>query len=138
MTTIAQDLRGALQTVLDSIPGFPPANMRAYDGKNFSGTPFIPWARISLTTTGGLPFSLNDSDVEFGLFQVSLYYPPEKGTADIEAMADAVKAAYSGRVPLILGAARVWIQSVRRGPLLPEADCIGLPVTVSWRCLTAS
>jgi hypothetical protein len=51
--------------------------MRAYDGKNFSGTPFIPWARISLTTTGGLPFSLNDSDVEFGLFQVSLYYPPE-------------------------------------------------------------
>lgn len=132
------DIRGALQTVLDSVPGFPPADQRAYDGVKFSGTPGIPWARISLTTTGGAPFSLRDSDMEFGLFQVSLFYPPEKGTADVETMARKVKDAYGGRVPLIRGLARVFIQSVRRGPILPEADAIQAPVTVSWRCLTAS
>lgn len=133
-----QDIRGALQAVLETITGFPPANQRGYDGKLFSGTPGVPWARIALMTTGGMPFSLNDSDVEYGLFQVSLFYPPNAGTAAVEAMADAVRAAYSARLPLIKGSARVHVQGVRRGPLLPEADAIQAPVTVSWRCLTAS
>jgi len=132
------DIRGALQSVLDTVSGFPPADQRAYDGMVFSGTPRVPWARITLSTTGGAPFSLNDSDIEAGLFLVSLYYPPNAGTAAVETMADRVAAAYRTRQPAVLGAARVMISFVRRGPLLPEADAIGAPVTIGWRCLTAS
>jgi len=134
----ATDIRGALQSVLDTIPGFPPANMRAFDNVLFSGTPRVPWARITLQTTGGGPFSLADSDVESGLFIVCLYYPPGNGTADVEAMADLVAAAYRTRAPLALGGARVMVANVRRGALLPEADTIGAPIVIGWRCLTAS
>jgi len=139
--TIAQDIRGALQGVLDTIDGFPPASQRGYDGVVFSPTAGIPWARINLITNAGMPFSLNTSDVEGGFLQVSYFFPgPSKGTAAAEAMADTIANAYRAfyRGGLSKGAARLWIGFVRRGPLLPDADYIQAPVRVGWRCLTAS
>ena len=134
----AQDIRGALQTVLDILPGFPAASQRGYDNVLFSGTPRVPWARITLSTVGGVPFSLaGDNHMENGTFLVCLYYPPDNGTAAVEAMADIVTAAYRASLILTQGSARVMVTSVRRGPLLPEADTIGAPVTVFWRALTS-
>jgi hypothetical protein len=127
-----------LQTVLDILPGFPAPSQRGYDNVLFSGTPRIPWARITLSTVNGAPFSLDGSNhMETGTFLVCLYYPPGNGTAAIEAMADAVAAAYRASLILTHGSARVMITSVRRNPLLPEADTIGAPVTVFWRALTS-
>ena len=75
--------------------------------------------------------------MEAGSFLVCLYYPPDNGTAAVEAMADLVTAAYRASLVLAQGSARVMIRNVQRGPLLPEADTIGAPVTVFWRALTS-
>lgn len=136
--SIHQDIRGALQNAAIAVPGFPPSAQRAYDGLTFTPTPKTPWARLAFMPQPSRPFAIKGTDQLIGLFQVSLFYPPNLGTATVEAMADAVVAAFPTETPLLFGTARVQILSSGRGPGLPEADWYQVPVTVRWQCLTAS
>lgn len=136
--TIHADIRGALQVAAISVLGFPPSTQRAYDNYTFAATPGTPWARLVFMPQPGRPFALRGSDALGGLFQVSMFYPANLGTATAEAMADTVAAAFPTEAPLTFGAARVQILSAGRGPGIPEPDWYQVPVSVRWQCLTAS
>ncbi len=89
--SLLSDIRGALQLCAKSATGFPADNQIKYEGKGFSPTLGTPWARMTLLNNSGQPFSLDGTDrITGGLFQVDLFYPINKGTADIDTVADAV------------------------------------------------
>lgn len=138
MTSLLQDIRGALQLQVNSVAGFPAEAQRAYEGKTFTPTLGTPWARMTLMTNSRRPFSLDGSDkISGGLFQIDLFTPAKggPGTAVIEVMADAVADAYPLGQNMVKGAARVSINYAQPGPILPEADWLHAVVTVSWRTL---
>jgi hypothetical protein len=135
--SILQDIRGALQLQAASAAGFP--TEVGYEGKLFSPTFGVPWARMTLLNNSGLPFSISGrSKITGGLFQVSLFYPVNKGTADIDVVADAVVDAFPLDMNLFKNAARIWINYAQRNPLLQQPDSIHAPITISWRCFTSN
>lgn len=133
--SLYQDIRGALQLQAASAAGFPAADQIDYENKGFTPTLGVPWARMTLLTNSGRPFSLDGiSKIDGGLFQVDLFYPINKGTQDVDVVADAVVATFPLDTNLIRGAARLWINYAQRNPNLQQPDAIHAPVTISWRC----
>ncbi len=137
--SLLTDIRGALQLQLNSIAGFPAEAARAYEGRVFT-PPSALYARIWLMNQSRRPFSLNDSKISGGLFQVDLFFPAKDspGTAALEILMDATAGAYSPKVVLIQGATRVMVNYAQPGPIMPTADWLQGIVTVSWRVLNAS
>lgn len=136
MTSLTQDIRGALQQQVENVTGFPPAAQRAYEGKTFTPTVGIAWARLTLMTNSRRPFSLSGvSKITGGIFLIDLFYPPGSGTATIDAMADAVVDAYAPEAPLIQGSTRVLINYAQRAEVMRAAEDLQVPITVSWRVL---
>lgn len=134
--SLHQDVRGALQGAIEAVPGFPPANQRAYEGVTFTSTVGTPWARMTLMSNSRRPFSVDGtSNITGGLFQIDLFYPSNLGTAAIEQMADKVLDAYPLNAPLVKGSTRVSLYYAERAPMLSEADYVHIPITVSWRVL---
>lgn len=133
------EIRGALQLQAASVAGFPPLSQRAYEGKSFDSTVGTPWARLTLMTTSGRPFDLaGESRIDSGLFQISLFYPDGNGTGEVEALADAVMAAFRPGQNLIQGSTLVSIMYAQPGPTLQEPDWIHVVVTIAWRCKAAA
>ena len=133
--SLISDIRGALQLQARTTAGFPPDNQIDYEGKPFSPTLGTPWARMTLLNNSRQPFSLDGlSQITGGLFQVDLFYPIDKGTADIDVVADAVVDAFPLNRNLFKGTTRVSIYYAQRAPLLQQPDSIHAPITVSWRC----
>jgi hypothetical protein len=131
MSLIA-DIRGALQLKAASAAGFPTSV--DYEGVGFSPVLGVPWARMTLLNNSRQPFSLDGlSKITGGLFQVDLFYPIDKGTATIDAVADAVVDAFPLNHSLFKGTTRVSIYYAQRGPLLQQPDALHAPITVSWR-----
>lgn len=132
--SLLSDIRGALQLCATAAAGFPADDQIKYEGKGFSPTLGTPWARLTLLNNSGRPFSLDGTDrITGGLFQVDLFYPINKGTADIDAVADAVVDVFPLDRKLIRGAAAISILYAQRAPLLEQPDCLHAPITVSWR-----
>lgn len=141
MTTISQDIRGALQTTAEAVAGFPPAGQRDYDGgPQFSPTPNVPWVRMQFVPTARrrIGLKLSQAKDHQGIFNILLAGPPQQGSAPIEQLADRIVDAFSVDQPIILGGARVQIVAAERKPTMDGPGDIQCPVVVSWRCLTAS
>lgn len=141
MTSLLQDIRGALQLQLDQVSGFPPAAQRAYEGRAFVPTIGTAWAKLTLMTNSRRPFSLNGaSQITGGLFQVDVFHPAKggPGSAPIDVLMDAVADAYPLDTSLFRGSTRVWINYAQPGTLSPEPDWLHGVVTVSWRCFKTS
>jgi hypothetical protein len=137
--SLLSDIRGALQLQAASATGFPAADQIDYEGNAFSPTYGVPWARMTLLNNSRQPFSVSgQSKITGGLFQVDLFYPVNKGTADIDVVADAVVDVFPLNFNLIRGAVRLWINYAQRNPLLQQPDSIHAPITVSWRCFTTT
>jgi hypothetical protein len=133
------DIRGALQLQAASAAGFPASNQIDYEGKAFSPTLGVPWARMTLMNNSRLPFSVSgQSKITGGLFQVDLFYPIGAGTAAIDVVADAVVDVFPLNSNLIRVSTRLWINYAQRNPLLQQPDAIHAPITVSWRCFTTN
>lgn len=135
--SLLQEIRGALQLQAVTAAGFPAADQIDYEGNEFSPTYGVPWARMTLMNNSRLPFSVSgQSKITGGLFQVDLFYPVNKGTADIDVAADAVVDVFPLNMNLIRGTTRLWINYAQRTQLLQQPDSIHAPITVSWRCFT--
>lgn len=137
--SLLTDIRGALQLRLDVIAGFPALERRAYEGRLFTPTNAL-YARLWLMSQSRRPFSLNDSQISGGLFQIDLLLPAKDspGTATLETLMDATADAYPPKASLMQNATRLMINYAQPGPILPSADWLQGVVTVSWRCLNAS
>src|SRR5689334_407898 len=88
--SIYQAIRGALQEHAVQTPGFP--SMVSYENVPFSSTVGVPYARFTLAPQMIRPFDLKDNTKgHIGLFQVDIFTPSGRGTADAEILADAVR-----------------------------------------------
>lgn len=139
MTTVSQNVRGALQTRVALAAGFPPQNQIAYEGETFSSTLGVPWARLTLLPQSGRPFDVRAADTaHMGLFQVDVFVPDGLGTGAAELAADAVRAVFRGGTTIGIGGDRIVIDYAERAQAQQEPDWIVCPVTVRWRCYSAS
>jgi hypothetical protein len=129
------NIRGALQTRLDDVAGFPPVAQRSYQGLKFDPTVGTPWARLTLMTVSGRPFDLaGESRVDAGLFHVEVYQPANTGTETLEQLADDLTQTFRPGTDLINGSIRLSIQYAQPGAVIEEPDWIKTAVTIAWRC----
>lgn len=137
MTTASQNIRGCLQLQAALASGFPAAI--AYEGEIFAPTIGVPWARMTLLPQSGRPFDVRAADTaHLGLFQVDVMVPDGLGTGAAELAADAVRAVFRGGTVLAIGGDRVLIDYAERAQAIQQPDWICCPVTVRWRCYSAS
>lgn len=99
-----QAIRGALQTHLLTL-GW--TDQTAFEGKSFSPTPGTPYQEVATVFSSAIDFSLSDSAMERGTFQVRLLYPlddvAQGGIGAPTARAEAIKAAFPRNLRLPVG-----------------------------------
>lgn len=137
MTTVSQNIRGCLQLQAALAAGFPAAV--AYEGEVFAPTTGITWARMTLLPQSGRPFDVRAADTaHMGLFQVDIMVPDGLGTGAAEIAADAVRAVFRGGTTIGIGGDRIQIDYAERAQAQQQPNWIFCPVTVRWRCYSAS
>lgn len=137
MTTLTQDIRGALQKRLDAISGFPAEANRAYQGRGYTPTPGTPWARAVLTVAEDTPFATGGSSFTHrGLFIVTHFVDgrgnPGPGSAGAEIASDNIAAAFKPPLNLLRAGLRVRIERAERTGLVEEPDWLSVPVQIRW------
>lgn len=133
--TISQSIRGALQTQLAAVVGIPAI---AYEGVEYTpaiGTPFV---EPTILPTVARPFDVPSRAVQHeGTFEIAVSYPTSFGTGQVEAMADAIRAAFAPGSDLIQSGTRVRVRWSERRPTLIDPQWIRIPVSVGWRASEA-
>ena len=126
---IHQLLDAQLATV-PGLPSFQAENKRTKAGSTsaFSRSTLLP-ARPDLLSIG-----VNSVAELRGLYQVDLYYPTGEGTANADAMADAIVAAFPRSVQLESGAVNVRVRMVWRQAAQVIDTFYSCPVVVEWTC----
>lgn len=142
MTTVSQDIRGALQTRAATAAGFPALAQRKYEGRAFSPTTGTTHVRMWVIPADERPWSLRgDRHRHTGLFQIDVLCPSagDPGTAAVEQLADAIKAVFSPDLgPMYAGDERVTVLRVERTGIMDEQpDWQKIVVTVFWSCFSA-
>ena len=146
MTTINQDIRGALQIAAAAVSGFPSSAQIAYEGRKFTPTIGTAWARMKYAPASARAAVVGAAlIVHRGLFYIELYWPAANeggpGTGDLESLADAVRAAFRpGNAALSNGAAAVTIEYAERGDVTedPDPNWLRCAVTVGWNCYSTN
>lgn len=140
MPSLYQNIRGVLQTRALATPGFPVSV--AFEGKTQSPpapTAGVTYARLTLMPTRGRPFDVgNGTKRHSGIFLVDVFFASDgdPGTGDVEALADAVKAAMPPGAKLVLNGETVKIDASERSEVLPADGWLHCPVTVTWHCFS--
>lgn len=139
VTTVSQNIRGALQLQALASPGFPPQSETAFEGEIFSSTIGVPWARMTLLPQSGRPFDVAAATTaHMGLFQVDVMVPAGFGTGAAEVAGDAVRAVFRAGTTIGIGGDRVIIDYADRAQAQQQPDWIFCPVTVGWHCYSRS
>ncbi len=126
------DIRSALiQSWLDGSFGLD----TAYPNKKFDPAAGTPWAAVfilpnqpEVATLGG-----RGEDVHDGVFQISLFYPPDQGDADIMAKADAVAKHYKAGQRYTYDGQGVLIRSCGRSQGRLDDGWYRIDLTVNWQ-----
>lgn len=131
MTTLYQDIRGALQSQLATVTGIPALAYEGFPYKPVRGTPYCDCV---LVPTSGRPYTLGTAHLidHEGTFEVGVTYPSGVGTGTAEAMADAIKAKFTAATTITQGTTIVRIRSSERRQALVDTDWIRIPVSVRW------
>ena len=132
MTTLFQEIRGALTTQANTASGIPA--VKAYEGVPITPNVGTAYVAYTLIPTQERPASmgLDGLTLRQGLFQIGLFYPSGSGTGAAEAVADAVKSKFVPGTFLTQGTTTVRLRYCERGPVQTTPDWIQAPVTVGW------
>jgi hypothetical protein len=138
--SLYQTIRAALETRAVTAAGFPGSSQRAYEGVIFAPTLKTTYARMTNMPALGRPFSVSAARKEhIGTFQVDLFGAPGAGAGAIESLADAVKAVFSPGLRLPKNGEIIIIDwSERVGIISADPKWLQCPVSVRWRCFSAS
>jgi len=104
------DIRAALEQAVTNVSGFP--SDRAWENVRFEPTTGTPWARMVLN--------------------VALFYPEATGPAAADAMADAVRDAFTVSTVANEGSVSVRFDYSERGQGVPDSPWYQVPVRVRW------
>ena len=131
MASLYQNIRGALQNRLAGVAGIPDI---AYEGSVYTPLPKTPYVDCKFMPGSGRPATMGDGHLvkHQGTFEINAVYPSGVGTGAAEAMADTIKAAFTASTILTLNSVTVRLSYAERGPVMPDATWIRLPISVGW------
>jgi hypothetical protein len=131
--TVHPDARGALRTRLAATAGLPAE--RAFEGYSYTPKPGTPFIEDKLVVVDDIPRAVGAIEHRMS-YIVTLKYPSDEGTADIEAMAGALLDQFKVGTKLTNGSTSVLCQAAaRRGSIQEDAGWAVLTVQVQvWTC----
>lgn len=135
MTSVLESIEIALQSAI--IAQLAAAGVTGID---LPGTPLTPssgtpWARLTNLPVQTYPAGagLNSLTVHPGVYQVSLFFPTNKGQKAVLGLAGSLCTAFKRGTYLTLGGTKVLIHGSSRGPFIPDPAWLHLPITIRWQ-----
>lgn len=129
--SLYQDIEGALETRLNTVPGLPAVAAEGQTYNPTAGVPFVEPVHIPIssppTTNGDQKIYLHE-----GLFQIAVVYPVTKGRGPAVAMADLIKSYFTPGTVLTKGNAVVRFRSAQRSRALIDSQWVRIPVSIAW------
>lgn len=129
--TLYQDIQGALETILQGIPGIPEI---AFDGVAFTPTVGVPYVVPVLVPVVGRPATMGDDNFKLheGLFQISVVWPSGQGMGAAAAMADLIKSHFKVETVASHNGTKVRFYYAERQPHFTDTDWVRIPIQISW------
>jgi hypothetical protein len=121
-----QTIYRALRARLNSLPNRPPI---AYENEDYTPRQGVLWIRESFLPADIDPFTLVGSQQYNGVYQVTVFAPLERGSAEAQKQAEAVVAHFARGTPV--GQGKVLAASY--GPAVPSNAWWQIPVTIRYR-----
>jgi hypothetical protein len=125
-------IRAALEVGLN---GMSPALATAWESVAYTPVTGTPYQRVSL-----LPATPDNPSIgaalarQTGIFQVTLMYPPNAGTQEATARAEAICTYFARGTSWTKDGVVVHIDSTPAiGPAMPDGDRLALPVSIRYR-----
>jgi len=131
VTTLFQDIRGALTTRANAASGMPAVH--AYEGVPITPNVGIAYAVYSLLPEQERPVTFGGTVTLLqGEFHITLWFPSDSGTGQAEQAADSVKDQFVPGDVVTQGQTSVRIEYAERRPAQITPDWITVPVSVGW------
>jgi hypothetical protein len=133
---VHQRCRSACRERLVTCSGLPDADHRAYEGFSYSPTTGEAFVEDKLAVLRDEPVSLGAIDHGFS-YIITLKFPSDEGTEDIETLAGALLDHYKvGTVLTYGGQSFLCYKAERRGSIVQEVDWQVLTVVVTLQTFT--
>jgi len=104
--------------------------------ENSTSVPDILTPFLTGTILPGIPMQLElgpeGTDLHEGIYQISIYYPKDSGTGDINRKADEIAAIFKPGTNLEWGTVCVRINNIGRGPLRINKGWAILDLSIDW------
>ena len=138
--TVMQDIRAALEQQIATISGIPSSANRAFENAKFIPTTGTAWVKMALVPVNSRPAVMGPAPQirHDGSFFVTLHMPEGTGPAGADALADAVRAAFTVDTGLTSGGTTVRFRYSERGVAVLDAPWYIVTVSISWYTFTSS
>lgn len=138
--TVMQNIRAALEQQIANVSGIPSTSNRAWENVRFTPTTNSAWVRMALVPTTSRPAvrGPNPQIRHDGVFLVTAHLPEGSGPAAADALADAIRAAFTVDTGLTSGGVTVRFNYAERGVAVLDAPWYIVTVSISWYTFTSS
>lgn len=138
--TVMQNIRAALEQQIANVSGIPSSANRAWENVRFSPTTGTAWVRMALVPTTSRPAVRGPSPQirHDGVFLVTAHLPEGDGPAAADALADAIRAAFTVDTGLTSGGVTVRFNYAERGSAILDTPWYIVTVSISWYTYTSS
>jgi hypothetical protein len=135
MTGVFEDIESAFQMKIISTLAAAGVAVVDLPGTPATPTAGTPWARLTnlpaATYVAGV--GIDSPTVHPGAYQVSLFYPLNKGQKAVLGLAAALCTVFKQGTYLSQNGAKILILGSSRGPFVPDVGWLHLPITIRWR-----
>lgn len=138
--TIMQNIRAALEQQIATVSGIPSTANRAWENVKFVPTTGTAWVKMALVPVTSRPAVLGPAPQirHDGSFLVTLHLPEGAGPAGADALADAVRAAFTVDTGLTSGGTTVRFRYAERSVAVLDTPWYIVTVSISWYTYSSS
>lgn len=131
------DIASAFEARLAAMPGGLPSAQTAHDGVAFDPSQLAagtPWQKTTLlpADTEAAGVGVDARNRHDGVYQISLFYPSGKGLGAVLAQADAIASWFKRGTSLDKNTTSIEVTAVLRGPAIPDAEWVMVPVSIQY------
>lgn len=138
--TIMQNIRAALEQQIATVSGIPSTSNRAWENVKFVPTTGTSWVKMALVPVSSRPAVVGPAPQirHDGSFLVTLHLPEGTGPAGADALADAVRAAFTVDTGLTSGGTTVRFRYAERSVAVLDTPWYIVTVSISWYTYSSS
>lgn len=138
--TVTQDIRAALEQQVANISGIPSSANRAWENVKFVPSPGTAWVRMALVPVTSRPAVIGPTPqmLHEGSFLITVHLPEGTGPAGADALADAIRAAFSVDTGLTSNGVTVRFRYSERSVAVLDTPWYIVTVSISWYTYTSS